>query len=685
MKELLFEIGVEEMPSSPLNNAIAQLERIVPQKFKDANIGFESFEIEATPRRIVLAMQGVTEAQPDEAQSFRGPAKRLGVKEDGSFSPAALGFARSKGISPEELIEKDVDGQIYLFAETLKEGRPSTEVLPEILSSLIDDIDWPKSMHWGESKLRFIRPLRWILAIFGGETLEMSYGELKASNLSYGHRFMNPELFEVSSFEQYKQELSNRHVVLSQKEREQVIRREIDELSSPYGEALIDERVLSEVINLTEFPNVLVGCFDKEFLSVPKEIILSALSTHQRYFAISKTDGTLDNHFLVVSNGDPAKAKGIIAGHEKVVLARLHDASFFVAEDSAVSLEEWKEKLKQVVFQQKLGTTYQKVERIERLSDFIAHELNLSGEQIASIKRGASLSKSDLVTSAVIEFPELQGIMGSHYALADGEDPLVAQIIKEHYMPRFADDLLPTSVEAKVVALADKIDTIAGIFAIGRAPKGTSDPFAIRRSAIGILRILEQVEKLDLFALIAKSTELYKEQGLAPEVSAIQSFFIQRFERILKEKYPYDSVDAVISHFDGNPYDTRLRAAALSAFRHSQEKDSENLFAAYKRALNLCDESVGTKVDASLLSDTERALVDRITQSLASTAELISGKEYKEALEVFATLRKPLDDFFEAVMVLDPNEDLRRNRLAILNNLVKLFARFADFSKIAQK
>lgn len=680
---LLFEIGVEEMPSSPLISAAAELEAKAREALLTAGLTFDDLKVFFTPRRIALIVTELSSMQADKTLVSKGPALKIARDSEGNFSPAALGFARGKGLSPEDLFVSEQDGVEYLFAKQEIKGLQTLELLPELLNSLISNLNWPKSMRWGNQDVKFIRPVRWILCLYGSELVPLTYGLLASETRSFGHRFLAPEAFEVSSLEDYKQKLKNAFVVLDADERRASILKELGELAQSYGEVLIDESVLKEVVNLAEYPNALVGSFDPEFLNVPEEMLLSAMSKHQRYFAIRKSDGTLSNHFIVVSNGDPKAGERIVAGHERVLRARLDDAHFFVKEDLNVSLDEWKLKLSSLMFQRDLGSLTDKTARIEALSAFMIDKLDLANE--SEILRGASLAKADLVTNAVVEFTELQGLMGAYYAKAQGETDLVADIIREHYLPRFAGDELPQSTEARIVALADKIDTTLGIILIGKAPTGSSDPFAIRRNIIGIIGILRLEPEINILELVEYAASLYKEAGIGDEkhLEDWRQFLLNRLSRIFRdEDFSHDKVEAILARFDGSIIDSYKRLVALKGFVESRKDEAPNLFTALARAANLHDGSTSSAVDHSLMGEYEMKLLTAVEKVEAQADLLYQAQNYAEILEQMAGLRAPVDDFFENLMVMDKDEAIRANRLAILKRLISVFDRFGDLTKV---
>jgi len=684
-RDLIFEIGTEELPSTPLNDALVQLEKLVPNAFAQANLDFDDFTLYSTPRRITICVSGLKDEQPDRVDEYKGPAKKVGYAPDGEPTKAGLGFARGKGIDISQVELREIDGAEYLYARVEQEGRAALDILPDILSGFLHDLDWKRSQRWGDQTVRFVRPVRWLLALFGDEIVPVTFGDVVSDRFTYGHRFLSSGTIEISSMKDYENTLRKSHVVVDPSKRKTLIEEGIAELGSRYGTPLVVESVLREVINLTEYPNAIVGEFDEEFLRVPREILEYAMSKHQRYFAIQRADGTLDNHFVVISNGNPKFSRQIIEGHERVVRARLADAAFFYDEDLKVPLEQWLKKLEHVVFQEKLGTTAAKVERVEELTRMLSRSLDVEPDEAAFAQRAAHLAKADLVTNAVVEFTELQGIMGAYYALAAGEESQVATAIREHYKPRFASDAIPSTVAGKIVSIADKLDTIAGIFAVGKAPKGTSDPFALRRSAIGILQIALQSLPLDLEEAVTFSLGRIKDVSFDEEKTrkAIIDFFTARLQTILRDAgFAYDTVDAVLAVDGGYPADAYRRCESLTEFRAVNEAAAD-LLAAFKRAKNLSVPSVGVQVDRSLFMPVEDAFASAIVEAAQGSKALFAAGDYAAMLALLSSLREPVDAFFEGVMIMDPDEALKNNRIALLNNFLELFDLFADFSRLS--
>jgi len=686
-RDFVFEIGTEELPSSAVYDGIAQLQVNVPKALDDAGLQYGEIGVVATPRRLAVLVSELAERQSDTVGTHKGPATRAAFDADGRPTPAAIGFARGKGVAVEDLhvVEDDSGSYVYATVETV--GLPASEVLPGLLARLVENLEWAKSQRWGDGTARFPRPVRWLLAVHGTDVVKVEFAGLTAGRVTYGHRFLAPGPIEILGAFEYPAALEKAKVAVDQDVRARMLREGIEVVASHNGGTpVVPEKTFAEVVNLVEWPTIAVGTFDAEFLAVPREMLQHAMTSHQRYFPVERADGSLDNRFIVAHNGDAMRTEQIIRGHERVIRARLADAAFFYHEDLALPLEKWASKLETVVFQERLGTTAEKVERIERLAQTLASMIDAPADQSAFAARAAVLAKADLVTNAVVEFTDLQGVMGRYYALAAGETPEVALAIEEHYRPRFAGDELPSTVAGRIVSIADKADTIAGIFAAGLAPKGSADPFALRRSAIGIIQMALDGTPVTLDALIAEAL-----RPLAAQLSfdveatgeAIKAFFVGRLEKILRDRsQAYDTVDAVLAVAADDPADALARCEALTSFRSSRD-DMEDLSVAYTRAKNLAKPELGTATDTALMGAEEVVLSDALEQAEKVTAELMAQRAYSMTLEALAALRAPIDEFFDKVLVMDENSDLRENRLRLLNRFVAVFGEFADFSRLA--
>lgn len=687
-RTLAFEIGTEEIPAFDLAGAVKQLSTMVPSLLDDAAIPHGAVKIFSSPRRLIVIAEEIPEATEEKNEVFKGPSAKIAFDAEGNPTKAAQGFARGKGVDPSSLVVEDG----YVYARTHTPSVNVTSLLSSVLNKIIHGLSWPRSQRWGVQSEYFTRPVRWIVALFGNEVIDFTFAGLVAGRTTYGHRFLAPGPFEVADADSLVDVVRSASVIPSEAEREQVIREGVAKAEAETGfTAVLHPKTLVEVINLAEYPTVLVGTFDEEFLKVPEEIIVDAMLVHQRYFPLYDKDGKLTNRFIVVSNGDPACAETIVDGNERVVRARLYDAKFFYDEDLKQPLESYVDHLGEVVFQEKLGTMLDKTNRIQRLADHLAEDAGLAGQDLSDVERAARLCKADLVTSAVVEFTSVQGVMGSYYAAASGETAQVAQAIEQHYRPRFAGDEAPDAVVGKIVAIADKLDTVCGLFAVGQGPTGSSDPFALRRSAIGIVAMLsgKDAVEVSLVAAIDAALASYAQQGIEFDTDAVRrdviEFFITRTKVMMRDAgNSIDAIDAVLSAGIQEPVELINRVSALEAARSEQPEVFEDLATAYARANNLCDSKLGTEVNEGLLSEVEQALVRAVCQAESNVASALENNNYAAALSELAALRKPIDLFFENTMVMDEDQALRENRLRLLNSFVAVFANVADFALLSK-
>lgn len=687
-RTLAFEIGTEEIPAFDLAGAVKQLSTMVPSLLDDAAIPHGAVKIFSSPRRLIVIAEEIPEATEEKNEVFKGPSAKIAFDTEGNPTKAAQGFARGKGVDPSSLVVEDG----YVYARTHTPSVNVASLLSSVLNKIIHGLSWPRSQRWGVQSEYFTRPVRWIVALFGNEVIDFTFAGLVAGRTTYGHRFLAPGPFEVADADSLVDVVRSASVIPSEAEREQVIREGVAKAEAETGfTAVLHPKTLVEVINLAEYPTVLVGTFDEEFLKVPEEIIVDAMLVHQRYFPLYDKDGKLTNRFIVVSNGDPACAETIVDGNERVVRARLYDAKFFYDEDLKQPLESYVDHLGEVVFQEKLGTMLDKTNRIQRLADHLAEDAGLAGQDLSDVERAARLCKADLVTSAVVEFTSVQGVMGSYYAAASGETVQVAQAIEQHYRPRFAGDEAPDTVVGKIVAIADKLDTVCGLFAVGQGPTGSSDPFALRRSAIGIVAMLsgKDAVEVSLVAAIDAALASYAQQGIEFDSDAARrdviEFFITRTKVMMRDAgNSIDAIDAVLSAGIQEPVELINRVSALEAARSEQPEVFEDLATAYARANNLCDSKLGTEVNEGLLSEVEQALVRAVGQAESNVASALENNNYAAALSELAALRKPIDLFFENTMVMDEDQTLRENRLRLLNSFVAVFANVADFALLSK-
>lgn len=684
--ELFLEIGTEEIPAGFLPTAMRDLERLLRKELENARIGFDGICTFATPRRIAISVAGVARRQERQELAVSGPSVKVAFDAEGNPTKAALGFARANGVEVSELSRMETDKGEYLFLSKVEEGGPAADLLPEILPRVIGSITFKKSMRWKDLDTRFARPMHWIVALYDGAVVPFAFGNLESGNLSRGHRFMAPEPFAVEGLENYLQETEARFVTVDPAKRKESIARQLEEIAAAEGGTLVaNEDLLDEVTYLVEDPTALCGSFEDKYLELPRELLITTMAEHQRYFSLVDGEGNLLSRFITISNNRPEDPAVVVRGNERVIRPRLADAMFFWTQDQKVKLESRLESLKKVVYQAKLGTSYEKVIRFSELAVGLADALDPSCRELT--ERAALLAKCDLETGMVYEFPELQGIMGREYARLEGEAPRVATAIQEHYLPVEAGGELPTDNVGAFVSVADKIDTICGCFAVGLIPTGSADPYALRRSAIGILNIiLERGYRLSVTELVRKSLALLEGKLLRPadEVAAdIDAFIRLRFFNMLTAQgYPQDVVDAVLSASFDDPLDALERVKALAELKGRE--DFEPLAVAFKRVVNIIKGGVTTPVDAALLAEEcEKQLANALETVRTETEGCVANGDYAAALRSIATLRGPVDAFFDGVMVMAEEEAVKTNRLALLTAVARLFAGIADFSRIA--
>lgn len=687
---LAFEIGTEEIPAFDLKRATEQLAELVPASLDAVRIPHGDVAIYTSPRRLIAIVDAVADQTEALEEVFRGPAAKIAFDEAGAPTKAAIGFARGKGLDVDALERRDENGTEYVYAVRSVPAQPVAALLPEVLRGIIDGISWPKSCRWGTTREMFSRPVRWLVALLGDEVIPVQYAGLTAGNTTRGHRFLAPGPHAVPCADALVSVVESAYVVPTQEAREARIRAGVAAAEAATGYvAELPAKTLTEVINLSEYPTVMVGTFDEEFLKVPEEIIVDAMLMHQRYFPLYD-GGKLTNKFIIVSNGDPEREATIVDGNERVVAARLYDAKFFYEEDLKQPLDAYVERLDEVVFQEALGTMRDKTERVVKLSARLTAAAGIAREEMHDIARAAYLAKADLVTGAVIEFTSVQGVMGSYYATAAGEPERVARAIAEHYRPRFSGDAIPTDVVGQVVALADKLDTICGLFAVGQSPTGSSDPFALRRAALGVLAILETGLPIDLVEAIDAALIIYREAGLEFDNAAVRreiiDFFITREKVALRDAgVKADTIDAVLACGIEEPMVLAARARALEAARTEQPEVFADLATAFARANNLRDIKLGTGYKKAELSEVECALSDAVIAAEEAVGAALREDRFADTLTALAALRAPVDRFFETTMVMDDDPEVRANRLKLLNRFANAFAHVADFGAMAKK
>lgn len=688
-KELLLEIGTEEIPAAFLPKALRDLEEIARGELAVNRIGHGEIRTMGTPRRLLLTADGLSEKQEDQVIEKLGPAVRAAFDEQGNPSRAAVGFAGGQNLGVGELERVTTEKGEYLCARKKITGEATEGLLPAILTKVITAIPFRKSMRWSDQEFRFARPIHWILALFDGRIVPFSIGNIESGNMSRGHRFMSPEPFPVENLEGYLANTRDHFVIVDPAERRSIIREETQKAAAAVGgSALPSEKLLETVTFLTEFPTVVCGNFDREYLTLPQEVLITTMISHQKYFPVVDEGGALLPHFITINNTLARDPSVVRRGNERVIRARLSDARFFFEADRKIPLDRRVESLRKVVFHTQLGTSYEKVIRFQELALWIANQIqpDQGREFGARVLRVALLAKADLDTQMVGEFAELQGVMGREYALLAGDDPVVAKAIYEHYLPTAAGGELPGTDEGAVVSIADKMDTICGFFGVGLIPTGTADPYALRRQSLGIINIiLAKRYPLGLDELIGKSLTILGpllKRPAAETKTAVLEFFKGRFEnQLLSQGHPYDVVDAILTTGMESLVAADDKIRAMADFK--SHPDFQPLAIAFKRVVNIIRGFQNGAVDPALFSGPEEKNLHEAFLKVRETVEMqISREDYSGVLGELALLRKPVDAFFEAVLVMAEDEKVRFNRLSLLKEISTLFHDIADFSRI---
>lgn len=683
---LLVELGVEELPPAAIDTLSDALAEGLRRGLSDADVAHGETRAYATPRRLAVSIEALADRQPDREVEKRGPALAAAFK-DGQPTKAAEGFARSCGVGVEDLIHLETDKGTWLGYREQQQGEATDALLPGILQKAIAALPVPKNMRWGASRVEFSRPAHWLVVLHGDRVVEAEALGLAAGRTTYGHRFHAPEAIELAHADDYLDALEQAWVLANRDRRRERIREQVlAEAEVQEAEAVIDEELLVEVSGLVEWPVALTGSFDERFLEVPAECLISSMKANQKYFHLLDGHGRLKPLFITIANIDSAEPQRVIEGNEKVIRPRLADAAFFYDTDRKRTLASRIDELAGVVFQKQLGTLADKAHRSAAVAAFIAGQI---GGDVAQARRAAELAKCDLVTEMVLEFPELQGTMGRYYATQDGEPAEVAQAMEEQYLPRFAGDAIPHTATGQALALADRLDTLTGIFGIGQRPTGTKDPFALRRAAIGVLNILIKGERnLDLRELLELAAAQHQELPYAEKlVDEVLTYMLDRFrawgqdEGISAEAYL-----AVRSRPVTRPLDFARRLRAVQAFAGRDEAAA--LAAANKRVSNILAkqaDEVGSAVDTSLLQEAaEKALHAAMQAQRTVVTPLFVEARYQEALDALAALREPVDTFFDEVMVMADDTAVRSNRLSLLAELRALFLEVADIAQLQQ-
>lgn len=681
-KDLLLEIGTEEMPANILPGTVKDLSALAEAKLTEARLSFEKVTIYATPRRLAVLAFGVSEKQSDEEVKKRGPSIQAAFDADGNPTRAAQGFARGAGVDPSALVK---DGN-YVWAEIVNAGKPVEEVLPQVFTDIILGLSFPKSMHWGSEELRFIRPIRWLAALCGENVVPMELAHVRSGRTSRGHRFLCKEPVEITVPADYKETMRKAFVIVDQDERREMIRQGLLAKAAELGGEIWPNPGLLEEINyIVEYPTPLYGRIDEDFLKLPQPAVVTPMRDHQRYYPVHAKDGSLMPYFLTVRNGGTKALENVQIGNERVLRARLDDAKFFFDNDRKKSLEAHREDLKRITYQENMGTLYDKAVRLQALTAAIGEAWGFSEEEKADADRAAYLSKSDLATGMVTEFTELQGEMGKEYALLDGEKANVAQAIFEQYMPRFAGDILPQQPIGRALSLADKLDNLAATFLRGLIPTGSQDPFALRRQTIGAVNILVDGKiHWDVRKGITKALALLPGTDETKKTAAgqIEEFFRQRIRAILLDQgIDYDIIDAVLSGPVDDVYAIFLRAESMKA---SAVKDEADLRQAVTRLANITKGKEAAAVQSALFADdAEKNLWAAYETASVEAKKAYDACDYAAALPALRTLTQPINDYLDKVMVMVDDEAVKANRISTLLTVLDLFNIWGDFSKLA--
>lgn len=687
-KDLLFEIGLEEVPARFIPNAIQQLKERMTAWLDSSRIAYSAVEAYATPRRLAVLVKEVAEKQEDINEEVKGPSRKIALDEAGNWSKAALGFARSQGVDPEKFTFKELGGVEYIYATKSSIGVPTADVLSEGLLHILHAMTFPKFMRWASYDFKFVRPIRWLVALFGSDIVNLEIAGVQSGNVTRGHRFLGQEAV-VESPADYVEVLRKQHVIVDIEERQSLIVKQIEALAAEKDWTIaVKDDLLEEVLYLVETPTVLFGGFDPAFLNIPKDVLITSMREHQRYFPVLDRTGKLLPYFVTVRNGGSQSLEVIAKGNEKVLRARLSDAKFFYEEDQKLEIKDALSKLESIVFHEELGTVGDKVRRIRRIADALAEKLRVSQDTQESVSRAADICKFDLVTQMVYEFPELQGVMGEDYARKAGEKEEVARAVFEHYQPRFAGETVPSTNAGAIVSIADKIDTITGCFSIGIIPTGSQDPYALRRQAAGIVQILlDRKLSATLSDVFNIALDVHSNFGnmkrSADEIrKELHEFFGLRVKKLLSETLRYDVVDAVLSAGYDDVASVVNRGAALmtavqtgDAFKATVES--------FNRVGNLAAKAVHKSVNTGEFTEQgEKNLYEAWYGAYESYCTALQEGDATQALTLASSITPAVTVFFDSVMVMAEDDAVRNNRLALLAAIDSELKRFADFSKL---
>ena len=680
-KDLLFEIGAEEIPAGFMPNILGQLKQLAETKLNDAHLPFESIATYGTPRRLALIVKGLTDTSAEISERHKGPSASIAYDADGNATKAAIGFARGKGLDVADLVVEDG----YIYAETKTAGVPAKDIVTDMLPQLITGLNFPKSMHWGNLDAKFVRPVRWLVALLDEEVIPVEFATVKSGNVTRGHRFLGADEINIKNAASYVDILKENFVMVDQDARRELISKQLHDMAASKNASIVwDDDLLEEINYLVEWPTALCGGFEESYLALPDAAIITPMKDHQRYFPLVGQDGKLLPMFLTVRNGSDHSIEVVQAGNERVLRARLDDAKFFFNEDRKKPLIDRQDGLTKIVFQEGLGNLADKTERLLKLGRVFGEECGLHEDAAVVLERATELAKTDLTTGMVTEFTELQGVMGKEYALLDGESPEVAEAIFEQYLPRFAGDVLPQTEAGKVLSIIDKVDNIVATFSRGLIPTGSQDPYALRRQTIGILNILLGSEwNISLRPIFKASMELLnvatdKQEEL---LNQVEEFFTLRLKNIfLDREVPHHVIDLLLSNNELSVADAEGLVNALLANRIDENVE---LVQAYTRMYNLVKDVEYTGVNSDLLKeDAEKALFEAASKASEASLAAWEAGDYAAVVAVPATLVPTINQFFEDVMVMDKDEAIKANRLQLVRLAYNVMAIIGDISAL---
>ena len=680
-KDLLFEIGAEEIPAGFMPNILGQLKQLAETKLNDAHLPFESIATYGTPRRLALIVKGLGDTSAEISERHKGPSASIAYDAEGNATKAAIGFARGKGLDVADLVVEDG----YIYAETKTAGVPAKDIVTDMLPQLITGLNFPKSMHWGNLDAKFVRPVRWLVALLDEEVIPVEFATVKSGNVTRGHRFLGADEITIKNAASYVDTLKENFVMVDQDARRELISKQLHDIAASKNASIVwDDDLLEEINYLVEWPTALCGGFEESYLALPDAAIITPMKDHQRYFPLVDQDGKLLPMFLTVRNGSDHSIEVVQAGNERVLRARLDDAKFFFNEDRKKPLIDRKDGLTKIVFQEGLGNLADKTERLLTLGRVFSEECELHEDARVVLERATELAKTDLTTGMVTEFTELQGVMGKEYALLDGESPEVAEAIFEQYLPRFAGDVLPQTEAGKVLSIIDKIDNIVATFSRGLIPTGSQDPYALRRQTIGILNILLNSEwNISLRPIIVESMNLLNVPADKQDelLGQVEEFITLRLKNIfLDREVPHHVIDLLLSNNELSVADAEGLVKALLANRIDENVE---LVQAFTRMYNLVKDVTYTGVDESLLKEeAERALYEMATKASEASIDAWDKNDYDAVVAVPATLVPAINTFFEDVMVMDKDEAIKANRLQLVRLAYSVMAIIGDISAL---